>query len=66
MKTHKVSKDFDQKFLALWQQCIDSKKKEIEYCKKEKNKDMYDFNVSVLKRMKEDYEQVKSKIAKAS
>lgn len=58
MKTNKVSKEFDQKLLALWEQCIDWKKKDVEYSRKH-NKEMVNFHKDVLSRMEKQFQQIK-------
>lgn len=51
-----MKKEFDKKILALWKQCIEWKKRDIEFYKKTKNKLMVDFTKDVLKSMEKIYE----------
>jgi hypothetical protein len=50
---------FNKKFNALWEQCIEWKKLDIEYYRKNKNFKMLEFSEKVLEKMQNEYKKVK-------
>lgn len=57
----KFQKQMDRNFNALWEQAIQSKMRDLEAYKKDKNKYMFDFSKDVLRRMIDEYKRVKIK-----
>ena len=58
---NEFQKQMDRNFNALWEQAIQSKIKDLEFYKKNKNKYMFDFSKDVLRRMVDEYKRVKIK-----
>lgn len=57
----KFEKEMNQKFNALWEQCIEAQKRNVEHWLKENNKELVKLNRDILQRMKEQYAKVKLK-----
>ena len=58
---NEFQKQMDRNFNALWEQAIQSKIKDLEFHKRNKNKYMFDFSKEVLRKMIDEYKRVKIK-----
>jgi hypothetical protein len=52
-------KQMDRNFNALWEQAIQSKMRDLEFYKKNRNKYMFDFTKEVLRKTIDKYKKVK-------